>query len=60
MSAELSADNTPVTVCLRHYRFVPCRRCGEPAPEVWSTEPEDIDLVRQVQQRQSTPQTDET
>ena len=41
-----------LTVCMRHYRFVPCRRCDEPTPKFWSTEPADIDLVRRLQQQE--------
>lgn len=41
-----------LTVCMRHYQFVPCRRCDEPTPKFWSTEPADIDLVRRLQQQE--------
>jgi hypothetical protein len=54
----VTADETPVTVCMRHYRFVPCRRCSEPTLGFWSTEPADIDLVRRVQQRRTPPAPD--
>jgi hypothetical protein len=43
---------------MRDYRFVPCRRCSEPTPGFWSTEPADIDLVRRVQQRRTPPAPD--
>ena len=52
---DLTEDGTPATVCMRHYRFVPCRRCSEPTPGFWSTEPADVDLVRRLQQRRTPP-----
>ena len=46
-------DDTVATVCLEHQRFVPCRRCGEPNPQVWSTDMFDVEAVRDLQTRRS-------
>lgn len=47
--ASESEDDTPVTVCLVHARFVPCRRDGE---HRYSSEPEDITAVSAYQQNE--------
>lgn len=38
--------NIPVTICVTHKRFVPCRKGGE---HVLSSKPEDIEMVRTCQ-----------
>lgn len=38
------------TVCMLHYRFIPCRRCVNPEPVWWSADQVDVDLVRHIQQ----------
>ncbi|WKW86133.1 hypothetical protein SEA_JONJAMES_159 [Gordonia Phage JonJames] len=40
--------DVPVTVCIIHKRFIPCRRT-EPMCELSST-PEDVEMVRKYQQ----------
>ncbi len=42
------ALDVPVTVCLGHMRFIPCR--GKPAGAcVWSSDPADVEAVRRYQ-----------
>jgi hypothetical protein len=36
-------------VCMRHLRFIPCRKCGDPKPYFWSSRSEDIEKVKKFQ-----------
>lgn len=51
MTHPMPHETTPATVCMTHYRFVPCRRCVEPNPAVWSSDPEDVRLVQNYRHR---------
>lgn len=46
-------DGTLVTVCLRHLRFIPCRRCGGDDSDIdyWSSADEDVATVQEYHQR---------
>lgn len=46
LSEELGLYDEHVTVCVKHLRYVPCRKGGE---HVFSSKPEDVEKVRRYQ-----------
>ena len=49
LTEELGLYDTLPAVCVTHKRFIPCRRNNELSKCIFSSDPEDIDMVRKFQ-----------